>query len=120
MIASVWQRTGRQGQSARDMREIRRDSSNGLRSPNAMTARATVRHEHIATMSGGGVLRLRCRLPHGVHPLLEFLLRLGHDIKRHVRMLKPAEFGALSSKHAGRGDLRPDGGRVTRNQVSFA
>ena len=49
----------------------------------------------------------------------EILLRLRDDHKTHVRMLMPAEFGALPAKRSRLLRLEPQVGRMPGNQVFF-
>src|SRR4051794_20985280 len=84
-----------------------------------MTHRTRAREEHLQPSTLNGISWGACRLPLVVGPLVVHWPRLGDDVKRHLRVLRAAEFCALSAIEAGGVGLEPERLRVAWDEIFF-
>src|SRR5204863_1686373 len=99
--------------------QIWADQAGGIGAADRMARRAACRHEDIPPALLVAALRLTSRPALRIQPSFVVRFLLYDDVERHMRVLAPAEFGALPVVHAGPIRLHPDRRRVPGNEVAF-
>src|SRR4029079_9948880 len=97
----VVERAGSKSVGASDVCQRRTNSSECECSPDCVTHRTSPRHEHLLANSGQRVRRRRSRKLLRLIPRVELRPWLSHHQHRHLRVLMPAELGALAAVDPG-------------------